>query len=458
MGFTLYPQPAVRSLVVAKGGARVDTDFLQRAGTPLPEFAGIYAQMMFLRVAMIAGDAAAPPTLFLTAGNGPSVEIGTDPRSVSRATGGAGTGVVGDVFLVAGPGNTFQVMVGFEELTSEAWKLGIRNNDPAADLDFTWVVADNAGETNQPWVDVRRFGYHTAAVVAVKQPRGIAVDAALHSTYVAVVDFDGQHTSHDVSVIDTVTHSIIGTLTAGLFPWAVAVDQATHEVYVTNCADATASVIDGRTRSLIATIPVGKNTSSVDVDTRTRAAYVGNGNDNTVSVIDANTRTVVATIPVDVYPGGVCVDAEGHTAYVSNVTKNTVTLIDTTTRSVAATLVVGNAPFGLALDARSRTIYVADGGANAVSAIDARTRTVAPAIAVGSSPQTVAVDAGINAVYVANSGDNTLSVIDSRTRSVTQTIPVGKNPLTMAVNPDSHMVYVGNFGDKTVTVIEAQSP
>ena len=296
MGFTLYPQPAVRSLVVGKGGARVDTDFLQRAGTPLPEFAGIYAQMMFLRVAMIAGDAAAPSTLFLTAGSGPSVEIGTDPRSVFRATGGAGTGVVGDVFLVTGPGNAFQVMVGFEELTSEAWKLGIRNNDPAADLDFTWVVADNAGETNQPWVDVRRFGYHTAAVVALKQPRGIAVDAALRTAYVAVVDFDGQHNSDDVSVIDTVTHSITGTLTAGLFPWAVAVDQATHEVYVTNCADATASVIDGKTRSLIATVPVGKNTSSVDVDTRTRAVYVGNGNDNTVSVIDANTRTVVATI------------------------------------------------------------------------------------------------------------------------------------------------------------------
>src|SRR6478609_7929167 len=87
MAFTVYPEPAVRPMVVAKGGVRVDTDFVQHAGAPPPEYVGVYSQMMFLRVAMIVGVGVAPPTLFLTAGTGPSVEIGADARSVFRATG-----------------------------------------------------------------------------------------------------------------------------------------------------------------------------------------------------------------------------------------------------------------------------------------------------------------------------------------------------------------------------------
>ncbi|MFD1213388.1 hypothetical protein ACFQ36_15205, partial [Arthrobacter sp. GCM10027362] len=135
----------------------MDRPFGQLAGAPVPEFAGIYARMMFLRVAMIGGSVA--PTVFLRAGQGPAVAVSTSTQPLFRATtaGGTGTGFVGDVFLAPGAGNVLRVLVGFDRETVEEWVLGIRNNDPAADRLFTWVVADNPGDAAQPWADPASF-------------------------------------------------------------------------------------------------------------------------------------------------------------------------------------------------------------------------------------------------------------------------------------------------------------
>jgi hypothetical protein len=156
MGFNLFPDPPVAPLLVGSN-ARLDSVFTQHAGTPLPELAGVYAQMMFVRVAMIGGTLA--PSFFVTAGVGPSVLVTTDPTPVYRETavGGAGTGFVGDAFLIEESANVFQILVGLDQSTAETWKLGIRNNDPAADRLYTWVAADSAAETVQPWVNPVTF-------------------------------------------------------------------------------------------------------------------------------------------------------------------------------------------------------------------------------------------------------------------------------------------------------------
>jgi hypothetical protein len=156
MVFSLFPDPAGAPLTVA-GNGRVDVAFTQRAGAPPANQAGIYAQMMYMRVAMIAGTEA--PELFLQAGDGPSVAVTADTTPVHRGTGagGVGTGFVGDVTLAAQDGNVFQITLGFEAVTTEAWRLGIHNTDPTAARLYTWAVADTADDTAQPWVEPATF-------------------------------------------------------------------------------------------------------------------------------------------------------------------------------------------------------------------------------------------------------------------------------------------------------------
>ena len=156
MVFKLFPDPPVAPLGVP-GGGRTDAGFVQLAGEPLAEFAGIYARMMFLRVAMIGGTAA--PSLFVRAGQGPAVAAATGTLPVFRATrpDGTGSSYVGDVFALPREGNVFRVLVGFAAATEETWSLGIRNNDPGAERYFTWAVADSDAEAAQPWVDPASF-------------------------------------------------------------------------------------------------------------------------------------------------------------------------------------------------------------------------------------------------------------------------------------------------------------
>lgn len=182
MGFKQFPDPQVTPLTLGPGGGRLDSSFSQLVGVPLPEFTGIYARMMFLTVAMIGGSVA--PTVFLRAGQGPAVAVSTATQPVFRSTGpgGAGTGFVGDVFLAPGSGNVLRGLMGFDRDTEEAWTLGIRNNDPASDRQFTWVVADNLADAAQPWADPASYAPEFAAVPFTPDRGAPGTSIVLHGT------------------------------------------------------------------------------------------------------------------------------------------------------------------------------------------------------------------------------------------------------------------------------------
>jgi hypothetical protein len=173
--FGLFPDPVVGPLPVAAGGL-AEAGFDQFAGEPVPEFAGVYERMMFIRVAVLGG--AAVPAVLLRAGSGPAVEVAAASRPVFRAkaAAGAGTGFVGDVFLAPAPESVVQVVVGFDRDTVEQWVLGIRNLD-GQERWFTWVVAGSAGEAVQPWADPASFvpGFAPVPFVPDRAVPGAAV-------------------------------------------------------------------------------------------------------------------------------------------------------------------------------------------------------------------------------------------------------------------------------------------
>lgn len=148
MTFHVYPDPQVAPLAVAPG-ATAFAAIGQLTGASVP--AGAYRTMMFIRVAMTGGATA--PTLLVKAGTGTAVAVTTLATAVFRTPGT--DGYVGDVqLLTAGePANVYQIRIGFDQNTAEAWQIGIQNND-AVSRDFTWVVADSAADTAQPWIDV----------------------------------------------------------------------------------------------------------------------------------------------------------------------------------------------------------------------------------------------------------------------------------------------------------------
>ena len=140
-------------------------------------------------------------------------------------------------------------------------------------------------------------------------PSAVAADPATHTIYVVSGNNpDGPSADgNTVSVIDA-RRCNARTVTRCAGPWpaitvdgvpsAVAVDPATHTVYVTTVADNSVAVVDGsscnaRVSSGCGQIPVkvavGSGPLGIFADQRNHTVYVANFDDGTVSMIDSAT-------------------------------------------------------------------------------------------------------------------------------------------------------------------------
>ena len=165
---------------------------------------------------------------------------------------------------------------------------------------------------------------HPPDIATGFNPGYLYVDLATDTVYASN---QGQN---DVSVLDgaarTLTHpsgcrKAAPTTTVGAGPAGIAVDAATHTVYVTSQNDDTLSVINGATcnasvRSACGrnwpTVTTGTFPQAVAIDQRTNMVYVANLGANTVSVINGATCNAInhsgcsqipATIAVALAPG-----------------------------------------------------------------------------------------------------------------------------------------------------------
>jgi len=303
-------------------------------------------------------------------------------------------------------------------------------------------------------------GHPKATIKVGKGPTGVAVDPATKTVY--VTDNDGSN----VSVIDEATcnaedqsgcRATPGTVTAGEAPFAMAIDQVTDTVYVTdlgkNDEGDTVSVIDGATCNAMVRsgcgqtppeVTVGSGPFGIAVNPTTDTVYVADtgqlfttSHGNTVSVINGATCNAIqstgcgqvpGTVTVGRAPFGVAVDQSTNTVYVVNNQGGyydaTISTIDGAhcdeadtsgcSASPPADLGPGRAPNGVALDPNTHTLYTADFASAEVSAIDLAAPVVqrkAPRFAVGSAPEDVVFDSSNGTVYVSSSIDGTVSVL-----------------------------------------------
>ncbi|MBI4680202.1 MAG: YncE family protein [Nitrospirae bacterium] len=88
----------------------------------------------------------------------------------------------------------------------------------------------------------------------------------------------------------------------GKVAWYIAIDSAKSRAYVTRREENIVSVIDTNTDKVIGTIDVGKEPIGVAVDSENNRVYVANHGDISVSVIDSTNNKVVDTIKLTLTP------------------------------------------------------------------------------------------------------------------------------------------------------------
>src|SRR5690606_8584257 len=114
----------------------------------------------------------------------------------------------------------------------------------------------------------------TATIPVDSGTRKAALDPAADTLYVIA--------DKDLMMIDTSTDTVTGSLAIPAYdypnPLDVAVDPATHTVYVTaygeDSSDSrTLTIIDPRTRTVLATVPAEGNALDVALDSDERTVY-----------------------------------------------------------------------------------------------------------------------------------------------------------------------------------------
>ncbi len=291
-------------------------------------------------------------------------------------------------------------------------------------------------------------------------PHFAGVDPRLHKLFVS-------NLAHGtVTVLNTQTGKIIGTIPLGGTVHTVMVDQQTQTVYVTDIQRGLLDVINARTDRVEQEIPVGGHPHGLAVSQRLHEALVSNISLNAVEVVNLHTNKVTRTIPVGPNPWGVTVNPRTDTIYAANTGINpfasrpyqqvnshgdSVTVINGKTFQVVTTVPVGPHPWNIVANVANDQVYTGVSGANEVAVL--QQNRVTKDIPVGQSPHGIALDGPLHRLLVNDSLSNQVSIIDTQQNRLVQTLPTGRQPQGITVNERTGTAFAVNQASQSVTVL-----
>jgi uncharacterized repeat protein (TIGR01451 family) len=170
-----------------------------------------------------------------------------------------------------------------------------------------------------------------------------------------------------VAVIDLASNTVVGNITVGHQPFAVAIAPSGGFAYVTNREDATVSLINTTTDTVLDDLEVGATPEGIFVGFG--EIYITNDISESVSVYREIDFQKLATIPTGGGPLSVAVSPDGKTAIVGNDLDGSATLINTGLNTVRATVPVGSNPAGIAITPDSTRAVVANTTAGSISVV-----------------------------------------------------------------------------------------
>jgi DNA-binding beta-propeller fold protein YncE len=286
-------------------------------------------------------------------------------------------------------------------------------------------------------LDARSGGLVRTVTVGLL-PRGVAVDEQTGRAFVTSYGFAGAGL---VGVLDTRTGRLLRTVDVGMYPHEqIAVDTQQERVFVpvyNQMGDGHVSVLDARTGRPLYTIAAGTAPAWVAVDARTRRAFVIDGSSTALRVFAMPNGHLLRTILIGLHPTLPVVDEHTGRAFVP--TAAGVSVLDTRSGAVLRSVAVGRYPGLPVVDARSGRVFVATGNAGqagSISVLDARSGALIRTVVLGGIPASIAMDERAERVIVVArglQGAGSVSVLDARSGAILRSVPVGVAGNGMAV-------------------------
>lgn len=268
-------------------------------------------------------------------------------------------------------------------------------------------------------------------------------------------------------------HRPAGTVLSTLFSLSLAAAlplSAQNNAYVVNSTVNTVTVIDTTTAAIRGTVAVGTSPSQAAVSPNGSRVYVTNRTSNSISVIDATSLAAISTIPTGAGPTFVAVAPNGQRLYVMTA-GGVVQVIDAATGALEASVTVGGSGGEIAFTPDGSRAYVAT---SPLAVIDTAANTVTTTAIYAAGSLVMAPNG--QRVYVTTNGTDIFGstgavlTVDTATNTVINTFGLGALPGALAITPDGSRLYVGIqafwvdtgygagfFNGRTVTVFDLAS-
>ncbi|MGE5302562.1 MAG: beta-propeller fold lactonase family protein [Alphaproteobacteria bacterium] len=258
--------------------------------------------------------------------------------------------------------------------------------------------------------------------------------------------------SHDVTIVDTQTDTIVATAKTGKRPLLPCVAESGF-VYVPSGPDETVTVLDSEGRG-VATVTVGKAPHDIGVSPNGRWAYQPNSASHTITVIDAVTQCAIGELAVGLGPGHVAFTPDSRYAYIANTLSDDVSVVATATHEIVATIPGGAGAHLPVLDHCGRFGYVANFASDDLTVWDTDTNRVAARIKVGIYPHFFAFSPNDRWVVVSNTGESSVCLIDAMSAQTVARLDVGQAPAHIAFDPEGACAFVGCEISDEIAVID----
>ncbi len=289
------------------------------------------------------------------------------------------------------------------------------------------------------------------SITALAAAAALFVACAAHGAPFAYVPSP----DNQLTIVDTATNRIAGSLPTGANPAGVAVSPAGHRVYVSNFNEGTVTVVDALNLRVLSTIPVGAQPVGLQVSPDGRkvaiATFGPNGPGRSISIFDVASGQV-STLGVGLGPSSVAYNASGSRLYVSNYTDRSVSIIDAPNARNLLTVGVPANPLGLVTNPSGSRVYVmhdnSNGAASQLSVIDTSSNQVIATIPLAGNPQWLAANPAGTRLYAAIGSTGSVTVIDTATNRVLFDFLTGalSFPTGVAVSSNGARIFVVDAG------------
>jgi YVTN family beta-propeller protein len=265
----------------------------------------------------------------------------------------------------------------------------------------------------------------------------------------------GNFADNTVSVIDTATGKVVGTIPVAAGPHGMAISSDGGTVYVAGDGSSLLSIIDTASDRVTKTVEVGKTPNGITLTPDGRVLLVTVYGEDKIAFLDTATQTVVGTVAV-AKPHTVSIRPDGKLAYVTSQEPGHfgLVVIDLASRTVVRTIALEKTPRDAEFGYDGKAFYFTLAGFAAVEVLDPASDKITAEIPTGVSPHFVNLFNGTMFGLVVVQGPGELLLFDPATNKAVRTIPVGKQPHWATVSGDGKTAYVTNEGSNDVTVVD----